>query len=209
MKLKLFGHDSSPYVRRTRILLHELDLEFERDTHGWIDPVPEFVAQAPIKRVPMLDRGPGAAVRYVYESRVIAAVLYERPERKPAKDLQPTLFAKALEDHDQNVLSVLDGALDAAINVFLVERDGVGPQQSSYLERQTTRVAECLDWANAQYAGRPTLTPGTLAYVDLAAVSTIGWLRFRQRADVARWPHLVAVEAALADRASVATTRPG
>ena len=41
--LKLFGHDASPYVRRVRVVLAELRIPFERDTHGWQDPVAELL----------------------------------------------------------------------------------------------------------------------------------------------------------------------
>ena len=209
MALKLYGHDPSPFVRRVRILLGELALPFERDAHGWIDPVSAFTANAPTKRLPMLDRGPDAKVRWVFESRVIASVLYEEPARKPGSDVQTTLFAPALDAADQNILSVLDTGLETAIGLFLLEKDGIAPGQTSYLQRQAARVNECLDWADAAYADKPTLTAGTVAWVDMCAVSTIGWLRFRDRADVSRWPNLVRVETATNDRPSFASTRPG
>lgn len=209
MTLKLYGHDPSPFVRRVRILLGELALPFERDAHGWLDPVCEFTDNAPTKRLPMLDRGPDAKVRWVFESRVIASVLYEEPARKPGPDVQPTLFAPALDGADQNMLSVIDTGLEAAIHLFLLEQDGVAPSQASYLQRQVARVDECLDWANAGYAGKSTLTAGTVAWVDMCVVSMIGWFRFRDRADVNRWPNLVGVETASKDRPSFASTRPG
>lgn len=209
MALKLYGHDPSPFVRRIRVLLTELGLPFERDAHGWLDPVPEFETNAPIKRLPMLDRGPGRAVRYVFESRVIASVLYEEPARAPAADLQPTLFAPGADAADQNLLSAIDGGLETAVNLFLLERDGIAGDATPYLKRQQARVDECLGWADRTYAGRPTFVPGTLAFVDICAATAIGWLRFRQRAEVGRWPNLVAVEAALAGRPSFASTRPG
>ena len=209
MALKLYGHDPSPFVRRVRILLAELALPFERDAHGWLDPVTEFTDNAPTKRVPLLDRGPDAKVRWVFDSRVIASVLYEEPARKPAPDVQPTLFAPALEAADQNIVSVLDTGLETAIHLLLLERDGIVPNQSSYLQRQAARVDECLDWASSAYAGKSTLTDGTVAWVDMCVVSTIGWLRFRDRADVNRWPNLVGVETRAMDRPSFASTRPG
>ena len=84
--LKLFGHDASPYVRRVRVVLAELRIPFERDTHGWQDPAAEFVAASPIQRVPMLDLGPGAPVRHVFESRVITALLSSLPPPRPEGD---------------------------------------------------------------------------------------------------------------------------
>ena len=136
--LKLFGHDASPYVRRVRVVLSELRLPFERDTHGWQDPAPEFTVASPIRRVPMLDLGPGAPVRHVFESRVIAALLYSLPHPKPGGEppFQDTLFEPALSLLDQNVVSVVDAAQDSLVNVFLLENDGIRAEQSSYLRRQ-------------------------------------------------------------------------
>ena len=207
MALKLYGHDPSPFVRRVLILLAELGLPHERDAHGWLDPRDEFTNNAPTKRLPMLDRGPDAKVRYVFESRVIASVLYEEPGRIPQPDVQATLYAPALEAADQNVLSAIDTAGETAIQLFLLEKDGIKPD-TMYMKRQVTRVDECLDFVNAEYEAKATLTPGTLAYVDMAVVTTVGWLRFRARADVSRWPNLVAVETATKDRPSFASTRP-
>jgi len=208
--LKLFGHDASPYVRRVRVVLSELRLPFERDTHGWQDPAPEFTAASPIRRVPMLDLGPGAPVRHVFESRVIAALLYSLPHPKPVGEppFQDTLFDPALSLLDQNVVSVVDAAQDSLVNVFLLENDGIRAEQSSYLRRQVTRGRGCLDWLETTYRGKRTLAPGRLAYADVAVMSLLGWIRFRKRLDLAPWTELLALEAAHAARTSLASTRP-
>ncbi len=207
---KLFGHDASPYVRRVRVLLAELRIPFERDTHGWQDPAPEFTESSPIRRVPMLDLGPGTPVRHVFDSRVIAALLYGLPHPRPDGDppFQDTLFDPALSLLDQNVVSVADGAQDSLVNVFLLEGDGVRIEQSGYLRRQADRARGCLDWLEARYRGRRSLAPGRLAYADVGVMSLLGWIRFRNRLDLAPWPALLALEAAHAERPSLASTRP-
>lgn len=208
--LKLFGHDASPYVRRVRIVLAELQIPFERDTHGWQDPAPELTAASPIRRVPMLDLGPGAPVRHVFESRVIAALLYSLPHPRPGGEppFQDVLFDPARALFDQNVVSVADGAQDSLVNVFLLEGDGIRTEQSSYLRRQVERARGCLDWLEATYRGKRTLGPGRLAYADVAVISLLGWIRFRKRLDLASWPELLALEAAHAARPSIASTQP-
>ena len=217
MTLKLFGHDPSPYVRRTRVLFAELGVPFERDTHGWLDPVGEFLDNSPTGRLPMLDLGPEASERYVYDSRVIAEVTYgslrrwQAPSSRPKQgglDVQSTLWNPALEHGDRNVLTVIDEAVGSGINLFAIERDGVPRSAAPYLQRQADRVENCLAWLDKAYAGRTTLTPGTLAYADIALGCGLGWLRFRQRANVDAYPNLVNVEAALNPRESFATTKP-
>ena len=208
--LKLFGHDASPYVRRVRVVLAELRIPFERDTHGWQDPAPEFVASSPIQRVPMLDLGPAAPVRHVFESRVIAGLLFGLPHAPPGGDppFQDALLDPSLALLDQNVLAVTDAAQDSLVNVFLLEGDGIRPEQSSYLRRQVARGRGCLDWLERTYRGRRTLAPGRLAYADVAVMTLLGWIRFRKRMDLAPWPELLALESAHAARPSIASTQP-
>jgi len=209
--LKLFGHDASPYVRRVRILLAELQLPFERDTHGWQDPAPELGASSPIQRVPMLQLGPGAPVRHVFESRVIARLLFGMPHPRPGGEppFQDAMVDPALALLDENVLSVTDAAQDSLVNLFLLEKDGIRPEQSTYLTRQGVRARGCLDWLERTYRGRRTLGPGRLAYADVAVITLLGWIRFRERLDLGPWTELLAMEAAHAARPSIASTRPG
>jgi glutathione S-transferase len=208
--LKLFGHDASPFVRRVRIVLAELRIPFERDTHGWQDPAQEFAEASPIQKVPMLDLGPGVTVRHVFDSRVIAALLFAFPHRRPGGDppFQDMLLDPALDLLDQNALSVVDAAQDSLVNVFLLENDGVRLEHSPYLERQAKRARGCLDWLETMYRGQTSLAPGRLAYVDVAVLSLLGWIRFRKRLDLEPWPGLRALDAAHAERPSIASTRP-
>jgi len=208
--LKLFGHDASPYVRRVRILLAELQIPFERDTHGWQDPAPEFTAASPIRRVPMLELAPGALVRHVFDSRVIASMLFGMPHPRPAGEppFQDAMFDPGLALLDENVVSVADAAQDSLVNVFLLENDGIRAEQAAYLRRQVERGRGCLDWLERTYRGKHTLAPGRLAYADVAVISLLGWIRFRKRMDLAPWTQLLALEAAHAARPSIASTVP-
>jgi glutathione S-transferase len=109
---------------------------------------------------------------------------------------------------DQNVISVADAAQDSLVNVFLLEPDGVRPEHASYLRRQVARARGCLDWLERTYRAKRTLTPGRLAYADVAVMTLLGWIRFRNRLDLAPWPELLAMEAAHAARPSMVSTRP-
>lgn len=214
MPLKLFGHDTSPYVRRIRILLDELDVPFDRDTHGWLDATEEFKAASPIQRLPMLDRGPAAKTQYVYDSRVIAEVLYRdlassrAPRTKPRAGIQQTLWRAELEEHDVNVFTVLDGGLDAAINGFCIEQAGASRTTNGYLQRQFDRAQECFTWLDRVYAAGPTLTPGELAFVDIALANALTWIQFRKVFDATAWPNLVAMHDAHDKRPSFVATNP-
>ncbi len=214
MALKLFGHDTSPYVRRIRILLDELEVPFERDSHGWLDATEEFKAASPIQRLPMLDRGPSAKNQYVYDSKVIAEVVYRDLPRlrgtgtSARTDVQQTLWLAGLEERDVNVFTVLDGGLDAAINGFCIEQAGCPRTQNGYLQRQFDRAQACFVWLDEQYQGGPTLTKGQLAHVDVAIATALDWIAFRQVFDVSAWPSLVAMQQVHQERPSFVATYP-
>jgi glutathione S-transferase len=84
--MKLFGHDTSPYVRRARVLLDELGVPFERDAHGWANASEEMLQRNPLMKVPvLLDEERGNQV--IIDSKLIAAYLYERsPSAAPHRD---------------------------------------------------------------------------------------------------------------------------
>jgi glutathione S-transferase len=214
--MKLFGHDTSPYVRRVRVLLAEMGVPFERDRHGWMDASEEMLRLNPLMRVPVLldeDRGGQTLV----DSKLVADYLYGLraagtlgAEAAPAVDppLQATLWRAGRRYDDENVVLTVDGGIDSAINVFLLERDGVRPAPGSYLERQEVRVGRCMTWLDGLYAGRDTLGDGAFAFADIAVVCALDWLTFRKRYDVSRHENLCRMAERHRARPSLATTHP-
>jgi glutathione S-transferase len=208
--VKLFGHDTSPYVRRARILLAEKALPFERDPAGWVAPSEEFARLNPLMRVPALLHDGQA----ILDSRLIAVYLYDRfPAPPPGPTaghapLQATLWSAGHRYDDENVLGAVDAALDSAINVFLMEQDGVSPSASPYLTRQTKRIARCLGFLDDLLAGKLTLHEGVFSFTDITLVCALDWMTFRNRYDVTQHANLVRFLAAHRDRPSLRSTHP-
>jgi glutathione S-transferase len=206
--MKLYGHDTSPYVRRIRVLLAELGLPFTRDLNNWTSP--DLPRVNPLMKVPVLeDEG-----RVILDSRLIADFLYDRaggsvPPPPPGHaPLQPALWRPGRRYDEENVLLLIDGAADSAINVFLLERDGIDRAASPYLRRQMERVATCLRYLDGLYAESDTLAPGTFAFVDIALVCALEWMIFRERYDVRAHENLARVLDRHKDRPSLAETHP-
>jgi glutathione S-transferase len=208
--VKLFGHDTSPYVRRARVLLAEKALPFERDTAGWVSPSDEFTRLNPLMRVPaLLHDG-----QVVLDSRLIAVYLYDRfPEAPPdapagGAPLQATLWSSAHRYDDENVLLAADTMLDSAINLFLMEGDGIALAASAYLRRQTQRIARCLGFLDGLLEGRTALHEGVFSFTDITLCCALDWLTFRQRYDVAQHANLARFAAAHEGRPSLRSTHP-
>lgn len=215
--LKLFGHDTSPYVRRVRVLLRELGLPFERDTASWGNPSEELRRINPLMRVPALH-DPDRDGQALLDSRLIATYLYDQygpgvaaaaaAAAAPSPPIQPTLFRPAARYQDENLLLAIDAATDSLINVFLLELDGVPRDAAPYLRRQQERAGRCLAFVAERYAGRTTLAEGAFAFVDIALCCALDWMRFRARYDIAAHPALLRVLDAHKDRPALAETHP-
>lgn len=208
--MKLFGHDTSPYVRRVRVLLSELAVPFERDTMSWVAPTEEFQRLNPIQRVPaLLDEG-----QAILDSKLIAAYVYDRPATAvPAPPpghapIQATLWHPAHRYADENFVLTLDAAVDSAINVFLLEQDGILPAAAPYLQRQVRRIGTCLEWLDQQLRDRDTLHDGVFSFADVSLMCALEWLTFRKRHDVSQHEHLHRFVSRHQARPALAATHP-
>lgn len=208
--MKLYGHDTSPYVRRVRVLLAEKGLPFSRDSDSWNKPDAAVLKLNPMLRVPALVDGDQALL----DSKVIAAYIYERhPQPPPAPPaghppLQPTLWHPEHRYDDENTLLAIDAAVDSAINLFLLELDGVATERSPYLLRQRERIASCLTWVDSRLTGGTTFHAGVFAATDIALMCALQWMEFRRRYPVENHPNLVRFVAANASRPSLDATHP-
>jgi glutathione S-transferase len=208
--MKLYGHDTSPYVRRVRVLLAEKGLPFERDSDSWTKPDAQVMRINPMLRVPVLTDGE----QTLLDSKLIAAYVYERhPEPPPPPPaghlpLQATLWHREHRWEDENTLLALDAGLDSAINVFVLELDGIRAEQSAYLGRQHERLRNCLTYIENKLAGKTCFHAGVFSALDIALVCALDWLKFRNRYPISEHAGLVAFLAAHHSRPSLAQTHP-
>ena len=206
----LYGHDTSPYVRRVRVLLAEKGLPFDRDDASWTNPSAAVLRLNPMLRVPALVDGE----QTLLDSKLIATYLCERypqaPPPPPAGHLplQPTQWHPEHRWDDENTLLTTDAALDSAINVFLLELDGIPAAQAPYLGRQQQRIRGCLTWLDSKLAAGPTFHPGVFAPIDIALMCALQWMQFRNRYPVHEHAALSRFVIAHATRPSLAMTHP-
>jgi glutathione S-transferase len=211
--MKLFGHDTSPYVRRVRALLLELGVPFERDKGDWLKPSPEFLRVSPIGRLPVLVVQQDGSDLPLFDSTTIADYLLSHaPSGNRAAEgetqLQRVLFHPLHHYQDENVLKTIDAALDSAIAVFIFERDGLARAKAPYLLRQEARVKTCLTWLDERYEKRTTLHENAFGFVDLALFCCLDWLAFRTFYDFNAHANLASFFEQNRSRASFVATDP-
>lgn len=195
--MELYGTTTSPFVRRVRVVAAELGVPVEL-----IDTAKD-AGQAALRGLTPIRKVPIARIdgRLLFDSRVIIDWLTTTRGfggLAPARDRW----------REANLVNAIDGALDAAISLFYLRRDGVPVDGSPFAARQLERVAAILGWLTTELApGQPGFGEG-LGLAEVSLVAALDWMAFRGAYPVEQAPALLAVRAAWAERPSLATTRP-
>lgn len=188
--MKLYGDQTSPFVRRVEIVARELGEPVER-----VSTLGE-AGQAALREVSPIRKIPVAIIdgRTLFDSRVIIDWL---TTTRGWGTLAPPRDRWA----DQNVLNALDGIVESLLQVLYLQRDGVAVEGMAYTERQRGRVAASLAWV------APLLSTQQLGLAEISAVCALDWIDFRSLYPTAQIA--APVRAAWVDWPSIAATRPG
>ena len=203
--MKLIGSNTSPYVRKVRVVLAEKKLDYQFvEENVWADDT-AISASNPLGKVPCLVMEGGEAV---FDSRVIVEYL---DTHSPVGKLIPSPGRERAEVKTWEALA--DGLLDAAILVRLENTcEGRKPSERSqaWIDRQMDKVHASLK-AMAQGLGDKPFCSGIhLSLSDIALGCALGWLEFRfpEIGWRAEYPNLAKLMDKLAQRASFADTKP-
>jgi glutathione S-transferase len=197
--MRLYGTVTSPYVRRVRVIADIVGAE-----HQFVDVSTEqgevdLRTVTPIWKIPVLDTGEKA----LFDSAVINAYLLKRYGNR---------FVRTQSGvgrwREQNLITCIDGATDAAINVFYLARDGVTSDTSAYLAKQQARVESAMNWIEKQLDGPWFTETSRLGRAEIALLTTLEWMEFRDTYDPARHPSLARFMEAHRGTEAFVRTRP-
>lgn len=167
--MKLYGSYTSPYVRHCRVAMLAADLEFEFVETDYA----ESAARSPTQRVPFFE----------YDGRTLTdstSILRWLREHNGGS------FLEDLGAFDRYLM--VNTAMDSTVNLFLLERDGLQPEDVPYLGRQRDRVRSSLEALDRQFADAP---PDDDDGLRLACF--LSWASFRGRVDPTPYEALVGV----------------
>ena len=177
---RLLGTTTSPYTRKARVLLRAIGQPYELVDIRTEEGAATLKEVAPLGKIPiLLDDEAGTVVP---DSSLIASWLWAREAvalRVAGWDLDPQAFA------DQALRSVVEGALDAAINHHYLRRDGFA--ETGYIAKQRQRVDRVLTWLDERMEFRRPI--GAAA---LSLGCALDWIVFRNVVELERWPSLTA-----------------
>jgi glutathione S-transferase len=171
--MKLIGSLTSPYVRKTRVVMAEKKLDFQlllEDVWG----NDAILKSNPLGKVPCLVMEGGEAV---FDSRVIVEYL---DTLSPVGKLIPPTGRERIEVRTWEALS--DGLLDASLAARMeAVWTGRTPEQRSqaWIDRNLSRVSSALVAMSQGLGDKPYCAGNHFTLADIAVGCALGYLDFR------------------------------
>lgn len=202
--MKLLGTNTSPYVRKVRLVLLEKNI-----SHDYVvDPPREpgsLVARAnPLGRIPALILDDETCV---FDSPVIAEYadsLNDSPALIPRNGADARMRVRRWE-------ALADGIMDSAVAVRTESSRPAEKQEADNINRHNNAITRALVFAADQLGTRAWCEGDSITLADLALVSALIYLDLRQaeRDWRAAHPNLAAWFARMSARSSVKTALAG
>jgi len=201
MTLKLLGTDTSPYVRKVRLVLLEKNIPHEYLVDAPREAGSQVARVNPLGRIPALILDDETCV---FDSPVIAEytdTLNDAPILIPRDDARARMRVKRWE-------ALADGIMDSAV---AVRNERIRPeekQEPNNLALHNNAVTRALAFAAESLGDRAYCEGEALTLADLALVSALIYLDLRQpeRDWRAAHPNLAAWFTRMAARESVKAT---
>jgi glutathione S-transferase len=200
--MKLIGSTTSPFVRKTRIVLAEkkIDYDFEIDSPWAADSgVPEL---NPLGKIPVLVLDDESTL---FDSRVIVEYI---DSTTPNSKLMPAPNRERIEVKRWEALA--DGICDAAVLAFLEAKRPSKERSPSWITRQRGKINRSLEFMSRELGDKNWCMGTHFSLADIACGAALGYLDFRF-ADI-DWrmahPNLARLAEKLAQRPSFIETVP-
>jgi glutathione S-transferase len=168
--IELFGSTTSPFVRHCRIAFKQTEQAFNLQLVDYATSG----KNSPMKKVPYLKDD---ALTLTDSSSIIMHI----------RQKSGAVFPCSVEDFE--LYTMANTVADTAINLFLLEKDGVTRKQSAYMARQHDRLASGFQALNdAADTNNPLDTDGQIRVACL-----VDWILFRERYDLSPYHKLTAM----------------
>jgi glutathione S-transferase len=109
---------------------------------------------------------------------------------------------------EYNIINAIDAALDSIIQLFYLRRDGVSIDGTPFAQRQLERTDAIFAWLGTQVAPDGASFSGGFGLCELALISALEWMDFRQSYPTERAATVAGVCASWRERPSLIETRP-
>lgn len=169
--MKLIGSLTSPYVRKTRIVLAEKKIDYDFVLESpWVEGN-AVVKYNPLGKIPVLVLDDDSTL---FDSRVIVEYL---DNMTPNNKLLPASGRERITVKRWEALA--DGICDAAATAFLEAKRPKKLQDASWIERQRGKVGAGLEALSEEVGESPWCFGNSLTLADIAVGAALGYLVFR------------------------------
>jgi glutathione S-transferase len=202
--MKLLGTNTSPYVRKVRLVLLEKNIPHIYLVDPPREPGSQVARVNPLGRIPALILDDETCV---FDSPVIAEyvdTLNDTPALIPRTDALARMRVKRWE-------ALADGIMDSAVVVRTERIRLADKQEADNISRHNDAIARALAYAADQLGQKQWCEGASITLADLALVSALIYLDLRQPERDWRKSHpdLAAWFARISARASVRTALAG
>lgn len=189
MTYQLYGSRTSPFVRRTRIIMENIDYEFK--DMDIFNPEGALALNKinPINQIPVLTDGD----KTIWDSRQIFNYLnsFHRFQN--------------LDWDDENVLTAIDGAISSAVTLMFLKRSQInidGPIMIA--QRQKDRIESVLDYLSPVI--KEKMAQKVWDFHTISLYCFFDWGTFRGLIDISKRPDCQALLSLHKDRSIVTET---
>lgn len=198
--MKLYGSDTSPYVRKGRVVLLEKDIECEWVLERPADPGGRFRELNPLGKVPVLELDSGDVL---FDSPVIVEYL----DTRSGERLIPETGAPRWQV--QKLHALADGILDATVARFLEELRPEDKQQPAVIGKQSEKIHRGLDYLEHLMADQKFAVGDQFSLADIVLVVALEYIDLRYAHDwCSSRPALTDWHATMGERPAFVATRP-
>jgi glutathione S-transferase len=169
----LLGSNTSPYVRKARLVLLEKNIPHTYVVDPPSDPNSEVYRVNPLGRIPALIRDDGTCV---FDSTVIADYadsMNDTPILIPRQDVQARMRVKRWE-------ALADGIMDSAIVVRNEQLRPAEKQDPNVLDLHNSAISHSLSYIAEQLGNAEWCEGNCITVADLALLSALCYLDLRQ-----------------------------
>ena len=202
--MKLLGTNTSPYVRKVRLVLLEKNIPHDYLVDPPREPGSQVARVNPLGRIPALILDDETCV---FDSPVIADyvdTLNDAPILIPRTSTLARMRVKRWE-------ALADGIMDSAVVVRTESMRPVANQQADTISLHNSSITRALSFASEQLGQKEWCEGSSITLADLALVSALIYLNLRQpeRDWRGQHPNLAKWFARISERASVRTALAG
>ena len=198
--MQLYGSETSPYVRKVRILILEKNIPCEFIIEGPADAAGHVAALNPLGKVPVLVRDGGDVL---FDSPMIVEYL----DSLKGDPLLPLTGEARWVIQRWHALA--QGTQDAVVARMIEGRRPADKQLPGAIEKQEGKIAAALTFAEAAHKGKAYLVDDHFSLADIAMGVALEYIDLRYPHDWrGRHPRLAQWQAGMARRASFMQTLP-